>query len=110
MDVITFIPEKDYEQFMAGILIPYDKQDLNRTHELVRGPYFNIDLLSSTCGVSLSLGPSHFNTINVLEGECDLLWSGGSLPLSRGETVLIPRPVGEYTIKTSSVTAIRSFL
>jgi mannose-6-phosphate isomerase len=110
MDVITFIPEKDYEQFMAGILIPYDKHALNHTHELVRGPYFNIDLLSSTRGVSLSIGPSHFNTINVLEGECDLLWSGGSLSLSRGETVLIPRPVGEYTIKTSSVTAIRSFL
>ena len=110
MDVITFIPEKEYEQFMAGILIPYDKEALNHTHELVLGSCFNIDLLTYTTDVTLSLGPSHFNTISVLEGECDLLWSGGSRSLSRGETILIPRPVGEYTVKASSVTAIRSFL
>jgi mannose-6-phosphate isomerase len=110
MDVITFIPEREYEQFMAGILIPYDKEAVNHRHELVRGPYFNIDLLNYTTDVTLSIGTSHFNTINVLEGECDLLWSGGSLSLSRGESVLIPRPVSEYSLRTSSMTAIRSFL
>ena len=110
MDVITFIPEEEYEQFMSGILIPYDKTLTNYTHELVRGSFFNIDLLTYRHDITLVQGNSHFNTINLLEGECDLFWSGGSISLSRGDTVLIPRPVDEYTLKTHSMKAVRSFL
>lgn len=110
MDVINFIPEDEFDRAMEGILIPYNKSAVNQIHELVRGSYFNIDLLSSRHDVTLSLGTSHFNTLNIAEGECALVWSGGSLSLSRGDTVLVPRPVGEYTIETGGITAIRAFL
>jgi mannose-6-phosphate isomerase len=110
MDVITFVPEEEYEQFMSGILIPYDKKTTNRTHELVRGSFFNIDLLHYRHDVILYQDHAHFNTINLIEGECDLTWSGGSLSLRRGDTVLIPRPVEEFTLKTDNIKALRSFL
>ena len=110
MDVITFVPEEEYEQFMSGIFIPYDKSLTNHTHELVRGSFFNIDLLTYQSDVRLEQGNSHFNTINLVEGMCDLLWPGGSLSLARGDTVLIPRPVDEYTLKTDNMKAVRSFL
>jgi mannose-6-phosphate isomerase len=110
MDVINFIPEDEYERAMEGILLPYDKSAVNQTHELIRGSYFNVDLLSYTHDVTLSVANSHFNTLNILEGECALAWSGGSLSLSRGDSVLVPRPVGKYSLETGGMTAIRSFL
>jgi len=110
MDVITFVPDNAYEQFMSEILIPYDKMAENHTHELVRSSFFNIDLMSYRHDVRIEQENSHFNTINLVEGSCQLQWSGGTLHLSRGDTVLIPRPVDAYTLKTNNMKAVRSFL
>jgi mannose-6-phosphate isomerase len=110
MDVINFLPEEDFDRFMDSILIPYDKGAIGITHELVRSDYFNIDLLAYDRDVSLSIGISHFNTLNILEGGGKIVWSGGSLPLERGESLLIPRHVGEYVIETGGIRALRTFL
>jgi mannose-6-phosphate isomerase len=110
MDVIQFVPEEKYDQFMSEIMIPYDKTAVNHTHKLVRSAFFNIDLLAYDHDVTLSQDDFHYSTINLVEGSCDLNWSGGSLSLHRGDTVLIPRPVEEYTLTTSGMKAVRSFL
>jgi len=110
LDVISFLPEDEYERSMKGILIPYERSVKNHTHEMVRGDYFNIDLLVYTRSVSLSLGAAHFNTLNILDGVGNLVWSGGSMSFCKGETILIPRPVGEYVLETGRLTALRTFL
>jgi mannose-6-phosphate isomerase len=110
MDVINFVPEEAYDRVMSEIVIPYDKKATNHTHALVRSSFFNIDLLAYNRTITLEQGESHFNTINLVEGSCELVWSEGSLSLLQGDTVLIPRPVSEFTLKTTDMKAVRSFL
>jgi mannose-6-phosphate isomerase len=110
LDVIDFIPENRYDQFMEEIVITYDKSAVNQIHRLVRGHYFNIDLLSTARNPMFSMEGAHFNTLNILAGEGALNWSGGSVSFRRGETILIPRPVGKYSLTTESVTALRASL
>jgi mannose-6-phosphate isomerase len=120
LDVITFVPENRYDRFMESIVIPYDRKASNHTHELVRGTYFNIDLLTYDHDIELSVGhcpmghspvgQCHFNTLSILDGEGTLVWPEGELPLHRGETILVPRPVSEYRLNTRGITALRTFL
>jgi mannose-6-phosphate isomerase len=110
LDVISFIPENRYDRFMESVFIPYDKHASNCTHELVRGAYFNVDLLTYDREVELSVGHHHFNTLNILDGEGSLVWQEGTLPFHRGDTILVPRPVGGYRLDTRRVTALMTFL
>jgi mannose-6-phosphate isomerase class I len=56
------------------------------------------------------VGQCHFNTLSILDGEGTLVWPEGELPLHRGETILVPRPVSEYRLNTRGITALRTFL
>ncbi|MFW6138863.1 MAG: type I phosphomannose isomerase catalytic subunit [Spirochaetota bacterium] len=98
LDVINYVPEEEYEQYMKKLVIPYDKSKQNVVHSLIREKYFNIDLIKYSKALDMCLEDCHFHTLNILNGEGIIGCPGGELGFQKGDSLLIPRPVGEYTI------------
>ncbi len=110
LDVINFPSEESYEEYMKTLLLPYTKSKLNITYELVRCKHFNIDLLKYDTDFEVSLGNSHFHTLNILSGKGRIRWTGEDVPFDIGETVLIPRAVNKYSIQTGGTEILKTFL
>jgi mannose-6-phosphate isomerase len=110
LDVINFLPVQSYESSMKELVIPYDKRAKNQIQKLVRSPFFNIDLLHYTHNVTLTIDDSHFNTLNILDGEGDVVWDGSTLSFKGGETLLIPRTCRQYAIYSDNFTILKTYL
>lgn len=110
LDVINFPSGSGYEKYMKDIVISYDKSSINTAHSLIRGKYFNIDYLHYEKGFELSLGEYHFHTLNILNGNGIIIYSEGTVPIQKGETILIPRPVQSYIINTGGIEILKAFL
>jgi len=110
LDVINFPLKEDYEKYIRELVIHYDKTKTNLTHNLVRCRYFNIDLLKYQKDVNLTLEDTHFHTLNILNGRGIIKYKDGEIPVKRGETILVPRTVKNYTIKTDSIEILKTFL
>jgi mannose-6-phosphate isomerase len=110
LDVINFLPAQSYESSMKELFIHYDKSAKNQIQELVRSPFFNIDLLHYTHNVTLTIDNAHFNTLNILDGEGDVVWDTSTLSFKRGETLLIPRTCRQYAIYSDNFTVLKTFL
>jgi mannose-6-phosphate isomerase len=125
LDVIFFPEENEYEDHMRSISISYERARINEEARLVRCPYFNIDYLRLEADFRFTLAHSHFHCLNVLSGRGSVVYEKGShrggqsrgavpsseeLPIGRGETILVPRPVGSYTVKTTGMEILKTFL
>ncbi len=110
LDVITFPRSELYEQYMEEIVVDYAGDEKNISHTLVRCPYFNIDHLKYTREFDISINESHFNALNILDGSGSIHYAAGHVPFKKGETILIPRSVGNCYIKTSGVEMLKTFL
>ena len=110
MDVIAFPGEKEYEERMRSISISYDRSRVNEETRLISCPYFNIDYFRLEGPFRLSIAPFHFHCLSVLSGTGLLEYAHGELPIVQGETVLLPRPIGCYTLKTNAAEILKTFL
>jgi mannose-6-phosphate isomerase len=66
-------------------------------------PFFRAERLDGAAAPILAPG---FSVLVVLDGDGVLDWAGGSLPLRRGATILVPFGAGEVTVR-GAVTLIR---
>jgi len=110
LDVINYLPEEEYERYMGELAIPYNKSTVNHTHALVREKFFNIDLLKYRIDADCSFHEEHFHTLNILDGNGTISWKDGDLPCQKGESILVPRAAGSYTIYTAGIEILKSFL
>ncbi len=110
LDVTNFLPAEIYESSMKELLISYDKTRKNSTQELIRSPFFNIDLLQYTHRVSLTIDNAHFNTLNIIDGEGDVACDESTVSFKRGETLLIPRTCRQYAILSDNFTILKTYL
>ena len=110
LEVIDFPSGCDYEKYLEELMICYDKQGVNRTQQLLRNRYFNVDHLYYRTEFCLEFRQEHFHALNVLSGEGVIIHDKGTLPVERGETVLIPRTVKRYRVKTGEIRVLRTFL
>jgi mannose-6-phosphate isomerase class I len=95
---------------MRSIAVSYDRSRANEETRLVRCPSFNVDYLRVEGSLRLSVSPFHFHCLTVLSGSGSLEHAHGELPIRGGETVLVPKPVGSYTVKTRSAEILKTFL
>jgi mannose-6-phosphate isomerase len=110
LDVIAFPGEREYDERMRSLSISYDRSRANEEIRLIRCPSFNIDYLRLEGDFRLAVSPSHFHCLSVLSGTGSLEHANGELPMRQGETVLVPRPVGDYTVKTRAAEILKTFL
>jgi mannose-6-phosphate isomerase len=110
LDVIAFPGEREYDERMRSISISYDRSEASETTRLIRCPHFNVDYLRLKGDFRLSVSPFHFHCLSVLSGTGSLDYGRGELPIRRGETVLVPRPVEDYTVKTRAAEILKTFL
>ncbi len=110
LDVINYLPESEYDMYMKQLAIPYDKSEKNSVHTFVRSKFFNIDLLNYTQDFDTEFHNEHFHTLNIVSGTGSILWKGGEFGFHTGETLLVPRTVHKYTIRTKESEVLRTFL
>lgn len=65
----------------------------------IRGanPYFAVEELTCEGQISWTEPVRRFVLYFLLEGNLELMWSAGQLPVDRGATILVPAAVNEYT-------------
>lgn len=110
LEVITYPAGKDYRRYLQELLVPYDRQAVNRVHRMVRSRFFNIDLLAYGRDLEQGFEREHFHALNVVSGGGTLRWSGGALSCRTGDTVLVGRGVGDYRLETGGITLVKSYL
>jgi mannose-6-phosphate isomerase len=110
LDVINFVSGDAYDEYMNGLVIPYERDETNSVQSLVRSGFFNIDLIRADRSIEVRFADEHFNALNVLEGEGTMHWEEGRFRLERGESVLVPRSIGRYRIDTDSMKVLKTFL
>jgi mannose-6-phosphate isomerase len=76
---------------------------------IIADPHFCTELLEIDGKASLHADGRSFQTLMITEGSGELVFGKESLPLTRGESVLIPANTGQYTIK-GCLTALRSYV
>ncbi len=113
LDVINFPPdnEADYNRYIKSLLINYDKDAVNTIQKLVRSKFFNIDYIRYNTSFDLHMEKGvHFHTLNIIDGDGEIDYGDGVLDITMGDTILIPRPVKEYKIKTENILILKTFL
>lgn len=81
-------------------------------HERLRTcAYFTIERIEftgePTANYTMNLGRTgNPDIVIVIEGHCDLAWSGGTLTLNPGSTVLIPASLTAYRLQASSGSSV----
>jgi mannose-6-phosphate isomerase len=110
LDVIHFPTAEEYDTYMKDIFIKFDRKKMNTVHPLVRCRYFNFDYVHYSRDFDLSIEDDHFHALNIINGEGTLISSGGELGLRKGESVLVPRPVQNYSVQTRSIELLKTFL
>lgn len=66
---------------------------------LVANPYFAVELYTIKGMVKEATNGNKFNIFIGIEGTGEIIYQRGSVPISRGESVLIPATLGDFTIK-----------
>ncbi len=110
LDVITFPGMRHEGQKMSDIVVRYDRAEEDVTQPLARGHYFNIDRLRYRRDLELSLEGCHFQALNIIAGKGIIVHEHGELPFRMGDTILVPRTVERFTIRTDGVEILKTFL
>ncbi len=78
---------------------------------LVCCDFFGLDRWELTEPVALSTVPETFEILSPVEGQLTLGWAQGSLRLGRGEAVVLPAALGEYSLTpTGTARLLRAFV
>jgi mannose-6-phosphate isomerase len=54
--------------------------------------------------------PASCQIVSVLQGSCDVAWSGGSVRVGLGETVVLPATIGPHTLQAGFARVLRSWV
>jgi mannose-6-phosphate isomerase len=54
--------------------------------------------------------PESCQIISVLQGSCEVVWSGGSVLVGLGETVVLPAAIGPHTLQARFARVLRSYV
>lgn len=96
LEVIDFNSRNRLEK-AAGLTIQ-PKKDIQKNY-LVANPYFAVELDTIQGTMEELADGSKFYVYFLTEGSGEILYSNGSVPVTRGESVLIPASLGAYTLK-----------
>jgi mannose-6-phosphate isomerase len=91
----------------------YGKTPLSASNvwlELARSEYFVVEKGFVEGMWSLSTDTNSFQILLVCAGEGFVEWRDGNAPLSAGACYLLPASLGEYTLKGSAMTVLRSYV
>lgn len=74
----------------------------NREHAMVDSPYFKTDYMALDRDITVSLsGRDSFAAYVCLQGSAGFVLGGHTVPVRKGETVLIPAAAGDLSIETA---------
>jgi mannose-6-phosphate isomerase len=65
---------------------------------LVSCPYFAMERLLLNAARDAATDPGSFEILTAIDGAAELSWDGGSQPLRRGESVVLPAALGVYRL------------
>ncbi len=65
-------------------------------------PYFALERWSLEAAQPLPTNPGSFEILTVIDGAAALEWPGGSLPLSRGDSVVVPAALGDFRLQPAA--------
>ncbi|NTU83827.1 MAG: mannose-6-phosphate isomerase [Chloroflexales bacterium] len=65
---------------------------------LIACPYFALERWSSNAPMAGATDPGTLEILTVIGGRGELGWPAGSLPLARGDSVVLPATFGDWTI------------
>jgi mannose-6-phosphate isomerase len=54
--------------------------------------------------------PASCQIVSVLQGSCEVVWTGGSVPVGLGETVVLPATIGPHTLQAGFARVLRSYV
>ena len=54
--------------------------------------------------------PASCQIVSVLQGSCDVVWSGGSVRVGLGETVVLPAAIGPHALQAGFARVLRSYV
>lgn len=63
--------------------------------------YFALEHWNVRTGYDLTTDPGSLEIFTVIRGQGQLTWSGGDIALMRGESVVLPATLGNYTLSNS---------
>ncbi len=95
IDAIDYTFETNYRT-------EYESQ-INKSAKLVECPYFTTNLLSITAEVECDFtGLDTFVIYTCLEGECSLAWEDQILPVSKGDSILVPALISNFIFSANN--------
>ncbi len=80
----------------------FEKNDDANIANLANCIYFNVDLLKLNGNINLEANELSFNSILILNGECEIISEKEKLYLKKGDSAFIPANFGKYTISGNS--------
>lgn len=80
----------------------FEKNDDANIANLANCIYFNVDLLKLNGNINLEANELSFNSILILNGECEIISEKEKLNLKKGDSAFIPANFGKYTISGNS--------
>lgn len=98
IDVINF-KSLDCQERAPGLAIKMDKHSSKKY--LIANKYFAVELLEVKGSVLENADGSKFYVYVLTEGEGILKYEGGTIPVSLGESFLIPASMGFYSLEGS---------
>jgi mannose-6-phosphate isomerase len=96
LEVIDFNSRNRREKAQGLIIEP--KKDAQKKY-LVANPYFAVELDTVRETLDEIADGSKFYIYFLTEGSGEILYNNGSIPVTRGESILIPASLGAYTLK-----------
>jgi mannose-6-phosphate isomerase class I len=99
------LPEFDFVQPVA-----VDDAQPEQRRVLVGCRYF-VEEEANVQGEVLGLErPASCQIISVLQGSCEVVWSGGTVLVGLGETVVLPAAIGPHTLQAGFARVLRSWI
>lgn len=105
-DSLDAIDYQKYDSYKTS----YKRLDNGRA-EVVKCPYFATNKLNLSSDFSVDYTQQDSFVIYVcLSGECQIQFEGGTESLGMGEVALVPAALGSYTILTTGVELLESYI
>ncbi len=89
--------------------LPIKPQDGLVIRPIIADPHFCTEILEIDGKAEQNADSRSFQTLMITDGSGELVYDNEALPLSKGESVLIPANTGHYAIK-GRLTALRSYI
>ena len=80
----------------------FEKNEDAQIANLAKCVYFNVNLLKLNGKINMNANEESFNSILVLNGDCEIFSENEKLSLKKGDSAFIPANFGKYTISGNS--------